>query len=84
MRLNNCQPHSLYMGKSKRAKWINLRTCFGVFLRLFMAVTPSKFKMTILILLLLNMTIFFGQDLAPAMYIIFMNTPWYHCSTLIT
>jgi hypothetical protein len=55
-----------------------------VFLRLFVAVTPSKFKMTILVLLLLNMTIFFGQDLAPAVYIISMNAPWYHCGTPIT
>jgi len=45
-------------------------------------VTPLK--MTILDLLLLNMTIFFGQDLATAMYIISTNTPWYHCGTPIT
>jgi hypothetical protein len=67
-------------GKSKRAKRSNL-TCFVVFLRLFVAVTPLK--MTILVLLLLNMTIFFGQDLATTVYIISMNTPWYHCGTLI-
>jgi hypothetical protein len=83
MRLNNRHPHSLYTGKSKRAKRSNL-TCFVVFLRLFVAVTPSKFKMTILVLLLLNMTIFFGQDLAPAAHIVSMNAPWYHCGTPIT
>jgi hypothetical protein len=55
-----------------------------VFLRLFVAVTPLKIKMTILILLLLNMTIFFGQDLATAVCIISTNAPWYHCGTPIT
>ena len=42
----------------------------------------NSLKMTILVLL--NLTIFFGQDLATAMYIISTNIPWYYCCTLIT
>jgi hypothetical protein len=64
------------MGKSKRAE--RSLMCFDVFLRHFVAVTPLEIKMTILVLLLLNMTIFFGQD--PLLCTLFPRT---HLGTIV-
>jgi hypothetical protein len=76
---NNRHHHSLYTQwngqvKMGQVEQLDVLCCVPEALR-----GCNSLKMTILVFLLLNMTIFFGQDLATAMYIISTNAPWYHC-----
>src|SRR5882762_5803567 len=66
---------------SKRAKQSKL-TCFVAFLRLFVATTSLKRQFSSSCSLI-NMSIFFRQDLGTTVYMISRNA-WYHCSTPIT
>ena len=76
-------PHTTRDGKgmSNRAKQSNV-TCFVAFLRHFTAITPLKCQFSSSCALN-NMSMFFGQDLATAVYVI-SNNAWYHCGKPIT
>ena len=67
---NNCHHHSLYMQwkgqvKTGQAEQLDMLCCVPEAL-----CGCNSLKMTILIFLLCNMTIFFGQDLATAVVIL--------------